>query len=216
MGPGIHMTVPCRPTREPAPTRDHALVRWLGRGTATVPLSYERSRAARPRSSARPSCATINIPSHAASHGRNESAQDRRHTPSTTHTRARKRSSIEARRARTHTLHTTSREALHGVVVALGGRWPARKLGMGLEEREPHCCTCHLGGGGLYMTPTARPRHGLGSRAGQLKPLSDRPRSSLRPVCGVNRTSSCTARTVREDEAQDRRQTRSNSRDVGT
>ena len=27
--------------------------------------------------------------------------------------------------------------------VALGGRWPARKLGPELEEREPRRCTCH-------------------------------------------------------------------------
>ena len=31
----------------------------------------------------------------------------------------------------------------------LGGRWPARKSSLELEERGPQSCTCHLGGGGL-------------------------------------------------------------------
>ena len=149
MGPSIHMTLPCRPTHKPAHTSGHTHRTAARAHTAVVQLSYATSRVARPRSSARPQSATSNTAWDRASHGRNNSAQDRRQTPTATHTKATKASIMEGTvRAHTH-MHITTRKALQRVVVAFGGRLPAKKLGLEHEGRGPQCCTCHLGGGGL-------------------------------------------------------------------
>ena len=49
--------------------------------------------------------------------------------------------------ARAHE-HTPLRDDVNGVRLELGGRWPARKSSLELEERGPQSCTCHLGRGG--------------------------------------------------------------------
>ena len=137
-------------------TRPRTPYRQLERTPLAGTRSYVRALVAQPRSSVRPLRATCGTPPDAGWRRHNDCAQDGRQTQSTRRTGAPKRSVTNndtASGTRAHE-HTPLRDDVDGVGLKLGGRWPARKSSLELEERAPHSCTCHLtgrGGRGLYI-----------------------------------------------------------------